>query len=53
MENIAWLGHRYENACSYRLSSDLVKKTIAAEIRFPNTPTAVPATGSKHLKLII
>ena len=53
MENIGWLGQRFKNACSYRLSGDLVKKTIIAVDRFPDNRTPVLQMGSKYLKFII
>jgi hypothetical protein len=53
MKNIGWLDQRFKNACSYRLSGDLVKKTIIAEDRFPDTRTAVLQIRSKYLNFII
>jgi hypothetical protein len=41
MENPGWLEKRFENACSYRLSGDLVKKTIIAGNRFTDSRAAV------------
>jgi hypothetical protein len=45
MENPGWLEKRFENACSYRLSGDLVKKTIFAGDRFSDIRAAVSPIG--------